>query len=138
MTRAIDWVGAVLDDWGHLDYPNIGFCQDNVIVSWTRAVPRPLAGQHQGARLLVAPISWFYEDEPAYQDPAKSPQLLVGAADTQIPATWIENRFLVNLNDVARALGREAGHVAIAGNRIDATRVKAARGGAPIAVLAGG
>jgi hypothetical protein len=76
-------------------------------VSWTRAVPRPLAGQHQGAPLLVAPISWFYEDEPAYQSPTKSPQLLVGAADTQIPATWIENRFLVNLNDVARALGRE-------------------------------
>ena len=107
MTRAIDWVGAVPDDWGHLDYPNIGFCQDNVIVSWTRAVPRPLAGQHQGARLLVAPISWFYEDEPAYQAPAKSPQLLVGAADTQIPATWIENRFVVNFNDVARALGCE-------------------------------
>lgn len=69
MARALDWVGEVPDDWGHLDYPNIGFYEDKVVVSWTRAVPEPLSGQAQGARLLISPVSWFYEDEKPYESP---------------------------------------------------------------------
>ena len=89
MARAIDWVGEVPDDWGHLDYPNIGFAEDNVVVSWTRAVPRPLPGQAQGARLLVAPVSWFYEDEEPYESPPNSPRLIVGDSGRDSEATDI-------------------------------------------------
>lgn len=105
MARALDWVGEVPDDWGHLDYPNIGFYEDKVVVSWTRAVPEPLPGQAQGARLLIAPVSWFYENEKPYESPPTSPKLIVGNRGTEIPALWIENRFLVNLTDVAEVLG---------------------------------
>ena len=107
MARAIEWVGEVPDDWGHLDYPNIGFCQDNVAVSWTRAVPEPLPGQPQGARLLVAPVSWFYSEDKAYESPKNAPKLIVGDPGTQVRALWLEDRFLVNLTDVAAALGRK-------------------------------
>ena len=89
MARAIDWVGEVSDDWGHLDYPNIGFAEDNVVVSWTRAVPRPLPGHAQGARLLVAPVSWFYEDEEPYESPPNSPRLIVGDPGRDSEATDI-------------------------------------------------
>jgi len=49
MARAIEFVGEIPGDWGHLDYPNIGFVGDRVIVSWNNTV--------SGPRLLVAPAS---------------------------------------------------------------------------------
>ena len=111
MARAIAWVGEVPDDWGHLDYPNIGFFGDKVVVSWTRAVPRPLPGQPQGARLLIAPVAWLYGDEKPYVSPPGSPKLIVGEPGTPIPAVWLEDRFLVNLTDVATAVGLDPGAV---------------------------
>ena len=97
MARAIDFVGEIPGDWGHLDYPNIGFLGDRVVVSWNSTV--------SGPRLLIAPASWFYQNDKPYQPPADAPKLLVNGKE--VPGTWIEDRFLVNLADVAEALGRQ-------------------------------
>ena len=95
--HGIEFVGEIPGDWGHLDYPNIGFVGDRVVVSWNSTV--------SGPRLLVAPASWFYQDDKPYQPPADAPKLLING--TELPGTWIEDRFLVNLTDVAEALGRQ-------------------------------
>ena len=95
--HGIEFVGEIPGDWGHLDYPNIGFVGDRVVVSWNSTV--------SGPRLLVAPASWFYQEDKPYQPPADAPKLLING--TELPGTWIEDRFLVNLTDVAEALGRQ-------------------------------
>lgn len=107
MARALPWIGEVPDNWGHLDYPNVGFHKDTVIVVWGRAIPRPLGGRPSGWRLRVAPVSWFYEDEPPYEPAQPTPKLIIGDPGVEVPGLYIDGRFLVNLTDVAKALGRE-------------------------------
>ncbi|MFH0966014.1 MAG: sialidase family protein, partial [Planctomycetota bacterium] len=105
MARAFDFVGELPDDHGMVDYPNIGFHADTVLVTWIRAIIKPRPGQFTGGRLLVAPVSWFYEDEPACVPPKPTPTLQVNGVE--VPSLYIDNRFLVNLTDVAKALGRK-------------------------------
>jgi len=110
MARALNFVGEIPGDWAHLDYPNLGFFEDKVAISWTRATKQPLPGQARGPRLLIAPVSWLYEDDDAYTAPAGSPKLVIGNPGREVDATWIDDRFLVNLTDIAAAFGRDAPH----------------------------
>jgi biopolymer transport protein ExbD len=89
-----------------VDYPNVAFHGDAVLVTWIRAIIKPRPGQFTGGRLLVAPVSWFYEDEPAYEPPVPTPTLEVNGVAVQ--SVYIDDRFLVELTDVAKALGRRA------------------------------
>ena len=107
MARALPWIGEVPDNWGHLDYPNIGFHEDTVILIYGRAILKPLPGKPTGWRLRVVPVEWFYQDDPPYQPPTPTPSLIIGDPGAEVPALYIDGRFLVNLTDVARALGRE-------------------------------
>ncbi len=107
MARAIDFVGEIPGDWAHLDYPNLGFFEDKVAIAWTHASKQPLPGQDTGARLLVAPVAWLYEDDEDYVSPADAPRLIIGHPGREVDATWIDDRFLVNLSDVAAALDRQ-------------------------------
>ena len=104
MARAFDYVGELPDDHGMVDYPNMEFHGDTVLVTWIRAIIKPRPGQFTGGRLLVAPVSWFYEDEPAYEPPTPTATLEVNGVE--VPSVYIDDRFLVDLTDVAKALGR--------------------------------
>ena len=104
MARAFDYVGELPDDHGMVDYPNMAFHEDTVLVTWIRAIIKPRPGQFTGGRLLVAPVSWFYNDEPPYAPPVPTPRLEVNGVE--VPSLYIDGRFLVNLADVAKALGR--------------------------------
>jgi len=109
MARSFKYVGELPDDYGNVDYPNIAFHGDNVILTWHRKVVKPRPGDVMGARLRILPLSWFYEDDPPYRPPAHAPKLLValeGKEPAQVPSLYCDDRFFVKLSDVARALGR--------------------------------
>ena len=53
------------------------------------------------------PLSWFYQDEPPYEPPKPTPKVIIGNPGVEIPSLYIDERFLVNLTDVAKALGRK-------------------------------
>gem|GEM_PF-581851 len=104
MVRAFDYVGALPDTHGMVDYPNIAFHADTVLVTWLRAVHMPKPGEFTGGRLLAAPLSWFYRDEPAYSPPEPAPRLLLNRKE--VPSLCVDGLLLVNLTDVADVLGR--------------------------------
>ena len=104
MARAFDYVGELPGGHGMVDYPNLAFHEDNVLITWIRGVHTPRPGQFSGGRLLIAPVSWFYRDEPPSQPPEPTPQLIINGAP--VPSLHVDDRFLVNLTDVAKALDR--------------------------------
>jgi len=104
MARAFDYVGELPDGHGMVDYPNMEFHGDTVLVTWIRAIHTPKPGQFTGGRLLVAPVSWFYQDEPPYQPPQPTPKLILNGAE--VASVYVDDLFLVNLTDVAKALDR--------------------------------
>ncbi len=113
MARAFKNVGTLPDDFGNVDYPNVGFHEDSVIVTWHRKIVKPRPGDVMGSRLRVLPLSWFYEDEPAL-DQAVAPKLIFsledagGPKERSVPALYCDERFFVRLSDAARALGHAA------------------------------
>ena len=103
MARALKFIGEITPGYGHVDYPNLLFHEDKVLVTWLRGIQYPRAGEPTGARLRVVPLTWFYEDEPAYTPPTPMPKLYIN--DTRVPGLFIDDGFLVAAIDVAAALG---------------------------------
>jgi len=104
MARAFDYVGELPDGHGMVDYPNLAFHGDTVLVTWIRAIHTPKPGQFTGGRLLLAPVSWFYQDDPPYQPSKPTPKLIINGAE--VASLYVDDLFLVNLTDVAKALDR--------------------------------
>ena len=107
MARALKFVGELPDNWGHVDYPNVGFCKDTVIITWLRGIQKPAPNEFSGSRLRVLPVSWFYQDEQPYVPPQPTPKLLIGDPGVEVKSLFIDGGFLVDLTDVAKALGRK-------------------------------
>jgi hypothetical protein len=111
MARAFRYVGELPDDYGAVSYPNIGFHKDSVFLVWTRSVVKPRTGDVTGLRLRVLPLSWFYEDDPPFKPPKPVPALLLaakGRTAAKVSSLYCDDRFFVNLSDVARVLRRKA------------------------------
>ena len=105
MARALKFIGELTPGYGHVDYPNVGFHEDKVLVTWLRGITYTRPGEFTGARLRVVPVSWFYEDQPPYREPEPTPGLIV--AGRSVAGLFIDGGFLVNSRDVAAALGME-------------------------------
>jgi len=128
LARAFRYVGVLPDDYGNVDYPNIGFHGDHVILLWERNLVKPRAGDVTGGRMRVLPLSWFYEDDPPYEPPTPAPKLFLRLKEeegpslhlkrrkgptlnepkgTEVPSLYCDERFFVRLSDVARVLHRK-------------------------------
>jgi hypothetical protein len=59
MVRARNFVGELPEDYGNVDYPNIGFHQDEILIiySWNRLVPERVGRM----KLRIYPVEWFYK-----------------------------------------------------------------------------
>ncbi|MFH0965881.1 MAG: sialidase family protein [Planctomycetota bacterium] len=107
MARAFKYVGDLPDDYGAVDYPDIGFWKDQIIITWGRACRNPRPGDVQGLRMRVTPVEWFYQDEPPLEAPKPAPRLMLvrGTRTAEIPGVFCDDRFFVKLSDVAAFTG---------------------------------
>ena len=107
MARAFKWVGVLPDDYGAVDYPEIGFWKDQVVLAWYRSVRNPKPGETQGLRLRVTPLAWFYSKEPPYEPPKPTPALFIksGASVDKVESLYCDERFFVRMSDVVKVTG---------------------------------
>lgn len=118
MSRSLDYVGELPDDYGGVDYPSLDIIDDTVFLTYTRAQVTPKPGDVTGKLLRVVPLSWFYGEEPA---PPASPRLLLkmpaehgeGFVYREIPARYFNGRFYCHLQDVARYLKSPVGRLGV-------------------------
>ena len=59
MTRPADHVGELPVGYGLVDYANLGFHEDDVLVTYDRKSIHPRRPKEH--RVVVIPTSWFYE-----------------------------------------------------------------------------
>jgi len=59
MVRSKNFVGELPEDYGNVDYPNIGFHQENILIlyNWNRLVPKRVGRM----KLRIYPVEWFYQ-----------------------------------------------------------------------------
>ena len=74
MARGLDYVGVLPEDYGGVSYPTLEVVDNTVFVFWSRNVVNRRPGDVVGRRMWVAPLSWFYEEEPELP---QGPRLLV-------------------------------------------------------------
>jgi len=103
MARALKFIGELTPGYGHVDYPNVAFHEDKVMINWIRGIQYPISGEFTGSRLRVVPVSWFYGDDQPYQPPKSAPVLMIN--DQSVAGLFIDDDFLVNSRDIAKALG---------------------------------
>jgi hypothetical protein len=114
MTRGLDYVGVLPEDYGGVDYATISAIDDSVFLFWQRSVVNRRPGDVIGNRLRVLPLSWFYADETY---PASEPKLVLrvpsGAShrEYEIAARFHEDRFFCHSRDVGRYLKSPVGRL---------------------------
>jgi len=59
MTRPADHVGELPHGYGIVDYPNLGFHGENVMVTFKRRSIYPRKRKEN--RLVIIPTTWFYK-----------------------------------------------------------------------------
>jgi len=107
MTRGLDYVGVMPDDYGVVHYPVVEIIDDTVFLFWTRVlVAAPRSDDVTGRRLWAVPLSWFYQDEPPLPPgPKLVLKVLAGDGKTwnvvSLPAQFYEGRCYVHLDDLA-------------------------------------
>ncbi|MFH0962921.1 MAG: sialidase family protein [Planctomycetota bacterium] len=118
MTRGLDYVGVLPDDYGSVSYATVSVVGDTAFVIWDRTVVRRRPGDVAGRRLRVLPLSWFYGEEPELTGPAPKLYLKVSAHDAketvntfEIPAQYYDGRFYVHLADLAKYLKSPIGRL---------------------------
>lgn len=58
MVRPADHIGEMPADYGNVDYPNFGFYEDQVLITYKRNLVW-MSGRDR--RLVIVPTQWFYE-----------------------------------------------------------------------------
>jgi hypothetical protein len=114
MTRGLDYVGVLPEDYGGVDYATFSSVNDTLFLYFQRSAVNRRAGDVIGERLRVLPLSWFYSDEPA---PAPAPKVLLripsgaGHQEQEIPAQFYEDRFFCHSTDLGRYLKSPVGRL---------------------------
>ncbi|MCZ6676060.1 MAG: sialidase family protein [Candidatus Poribacteria bacterium] len=59
MVRARNFLGELPEDYGNVDYPNVGFHEEEILISynWNRLVPKRVGRM----KLRIYPVQWFYK-----------------------------------------------------------------------------
>lgn len=118
MTRGLDYVGVLPEDFGSVCYPVIDVVDDTVFVTWIKSIYNNRPGDRMGYPMRVLPLSWFYEDEPEHDLSGPKLYLRIPAYPStdqyniyEIPADYYKGRFFCQLKDIGNFLKSPVGRL---------------------------